>query len=230
MNDFSCIRCVVFDLDDTLWPCEPTIINAEQALYEWLAKNYPRVTEQFSLQELRQQRADFALQNPQYSHDVTALRLHSLTELAQEFNYPEHLAKEGLAHFRQHRNQVKLFEDTLPTLKSLAEYFKLGVITNGNAELDEIGMRSYFDFVVTAEDAGAAKPDKEIFEFARKKTNLASHELLYVGDHPVNDVLGSKNSGWQALWYNPDSQQWLADVEPATQIQSLRELLGLLEV
>jgi putative hydrolase of the HAD superfamily len=241
MDGFSCIRCVVFDLDDTLWPCEPTIINAERALYDWMAEHCPRITDQFSLDGLRDQRANFALRNPEISHDVTALRLHSLAELAQKFDYPKHLAKDGLAHFRMHRNQVNIFDDALPTIKALAEKFSIGVITNGNADLNAIGVREYFDFVVTAEDAGAAKPDKEIFDFARKQLNLASHELLYVGDHPVNDVLGPINSGWQALWFNPDSEEWpgnrqeecsdvrLEDVQPNGQIQRLSELLNLLK-
>ena len=117
MNDFSSIRCVVFDLDDTLWPCEPTISNAEQALYDWFKDNYPRISDQFSFEDLRQQRANFSLQYPHISHDVTALRLHSMTELAKKFDYPVRLAKDGLAHFRQHRNQVNLFDDAFANPK-----------------------------------------------------------------------------------------------------------------
>ncbi len=230
MNDFSSIRCVVFDLDDTLWPCEPTITNAELALYDWLAEHYPRITDQFSIEDLREQRANFALHHTHISHDVTALRLHSMAELAQKYDYPVSLAKDGLAHFRHHRNQVNLFDDALPTLKALGEHFKIGSITNGNAQLDVIGVREHFDFVVTAEEAGAAKPNKKIFDFAREQIDLASHELLYVGDHPTNDVIGSKNSGWQALWFNPDAKQWSEEIQPNAQIQSLSELLELLKI
>ncbi|MBT8124939.1 MAG: HAD-IA family hydrolase [Gammaproteobacteria bacterium] len=230
MNDFSSIRCVVFDLDDTLWPCEPTITNAELALYDWLAEHYPRITEQLSIEDLRVQRANFALHHTHISHDVTALRLHSMAELAQKYDYPVSLAKDGLAHFRHHRNQVNLFDDALPTLKALGEHFKIGSITNGNAQLDVIGVREHFDFVVTAEEAGAAKPNKKIFDFAREQIDLASHELLYVGDHPTNDVIGSKNSGWQALWFNPDAKQWSEEIQPNAQIQSLSELLELLRI
>lgn len=234
MNDFSSIRCVAFDLDDTLWPCEPTISNAELALYDWLAERYPRITNQLSFEELRQQRAEFALQHPYFSHDVTALRLHSMAAIAKKFDYPVSLAKDALAYFRQHRNRVNLFADTLPTIKILGEHFKIGAITNGNAQLDVIGMQEHFDFVVTAEDAGAAKPNKEIFDFARKQIDLASHELLYVGDHPINDVIGSKNSGWQALWFNPNAEEWPEDkqleIQPNAQIQRLSELPGLLKI
>ena len=30
------IRCIAFDLDDTLWACKPVIEHAEQRFYAWL--------------------------------------------------------------------------------------------------------------------------------------------------------------------------------------------------
>ncbi|MGH1538762.1 MAG: HAD family hydrolase [Gammaproteobacteria bacterium] len=228
MDNFSSIRCVVFDLDDTLWPCEPVIVNAEIALYEWFKEHYPRISNQYSLEDVRKQRTNFALRNPHIAHDVTALRKQSLLELAQEFDYPMGLASDGLALFRKHRNKVSLFDDALPTISKLREHFSTGVITNGNADLNAIGLSEYFNFIVTAEEAGAAKPDKTIFELAQKKINLSSHELLYVGDHPIIDVLGSNSSGWKSLWFNPYSEPWMEDVKPDAEIQSLSEIPSLL--
>ena len=230
MSKFTSIRCVVFDLDDTLWPCEPTIQNAEIALYEWLKKYYPRITDQYSLQGLREQRANFAILHPHLAHDVTALRKQSLAVLAKEFDYSIALANDGLALFRRHRNQVDLFDDTLPTIRKISEHFEIGVITNGNADLEAIGLSEHFDFIVTAEEAGAAKPDKAIFEYARNKTNLADHELLYVGDHPAIDVLGSNNSGWKSLWFNPAAAPWLEELKPDAEIQRLSEIPSLLSI
>ncbi len=228
MSEFSNIRCVVFDLDDTLWPCEPVIVNAEIALYEWFKENYSRISDQYTLEEIRRHREDFALRNPHLAHDVTALRKQSLAELAQEFDYPVSLASDGLTLFRHHRNQVDLFDDALPTINKLREHFATGVITNGNADLDAIGLRQHFNFIVTAEEAGVAKPDKAIFEFAQNKINMNSHELLYVGDHPTMDILGSNNSGWKSLWFNPSSLPWVEESKPDAEIQSLSELPSLL--
>ena len=112
----------------------------------------------------------------------------------------------------------------------ISEHFETGVITNGNADLEAIGLSGHFDFIVTAEEAGAAKPDKAIFEYARSKTNLAGHELLYVGDHPVIDVLGSNNSGWKSLWFNPAAAAWLEELKPDAEIQRLGEILSLLSI
>ena len=230
LSVFADIRCVVFDLDDTLWPCEPTIVKAEEALYSWLQEHYSRVTDCYSLEDLRKQRANYALHNPHIAHDVTALRKQSLDELAQQFAYPSTMANDGLALFRKYRNQVKLFNDALPTINNLSKRFKLGVITNGNADLKAIGLSDNFEFIVTAEEAGVAKPDASIFEFARKKVNLGCHELLYVGDDPAIDVLGANNSGWKSIWFNPAGKQWLEEIKPHAQINALGELSYLLSV
>jgi putative hydrolase of the HAD superfamily len=228
MKWLSNIRSVVFDLDDTLWPCEPTILNAEVKLYEWLKKNYPRITNEYSLDDMRKQRASFALLNPHIAHDVTALRKQSLAELAKKFDYPYDVSVNGLLLFRKYRNRVSLFDDSLPTLRELKKHFILGVITNGNADLEAIGLNKHFDFIVTAEEAGSAKPDQMIFDYARNKVKLETHQLLYVGDHPVNDVLGSRNSGWKSLWFNPSNKVWMENIQPDAEINKLSELPGLL--
>ncbi len=229
MSNFASVRCIVFDLDDTLWPCEPTILNAENALYDWLKVNYSKITKHYTLQELREHRQEFATRNLDISHDVTALRLGSLAELAEQFSYPDNMAHEGLALFRQHRNQVEFYDDSLSTISSISNKFQVGVITNGNADIEAIGASHYFDFFVTAEEAGVAKPDTEIFEYAQQKASLASHELLYVGDHPSVDIVGANRSGWKSIWFNQNQQAWpLLDTQPDAEIYSLSELLDLL--
>ena len=229
MSDFSCVRCVVFDLDDTLWPCEPTILNAEIALYRWLKENFSKITNHYTLEQLRDHRKEYAQRNIELSHDVTALRLGSLQELAKQFAYPLCMANEGLALFRRHRNQVQFYDDSLSTINSISDNFQVGVITNGNADLESIGASDYFDFYITAEEAGAAKPDREIFEHAQQITHFASHEHLYVGDHPSIDIAGANQSGWKSVWFNQNHQTWpLVDIQPDAEIHTLSDLLDLL--
>lgn len=222
------IRCVVFDLDDTLWPCEPTISVAEQALYSWLEENYPRVTEKFSYEELGLYRARFASKHPELAHNVTLLRRQSLAELAGEFDYSESMADKGLTLFREVRNQVTLFDDALTTLDLLKNEFKIGAITNGNADLQAIGIAEKFDFTVTAENAGAAKPDEKIFKFAQQQARIKRHQIVYVGDAPLLDVIGAKRSGWQAIWFNPNKLQWVEEIQPNAEVHTLSQLVSLL--
>src|SRR5687768_142402 len=81
---FADIRCLTFDLDDTLWDCAPVIAKAEQACYAWLAENYPRITAGHDLESLRTHRLQTAERHANLKHDVTALRLAALKDLAEQ--------------------------------------------------------------------------------------------------------------------------------------------------
>ena len=228
MNAFSSIRCVTFDLDDTLWPSEPTISEAEQALYFWLDEYFPLITQHYSLEDIKKHRAEYGKAHPELAHNVTALRYQSLAELAKEFNYATTMADQGLALFRKVRNQVSFFEDAFSTIETLRDHFKIGAITNGNADLNEIGVSHKFDFIVTAEKAGAAKPDEKIFHYAQNQAQLDCNQMLLVGDTPVVDVVGARLSGWHAIWYNPNNIQWNESIKPNAEIQNLSQLVSLL--
>jgi len=68
---FDHVRLICFDLDDTLWPCAPVIRAAEQACYDWLARHTPRLTERYSLGDLRAHRMKLAGEQPHIAHDLT---------------------------------------------------------------------------------------------------------------------------------------------------------------
>lgn len=228
MSNFSSVRCVTFDLDDTLWPCEPTISNAENALYVWLSEHYPLITQRYSFEDIKAQREEFGKSHPEHAHNVTALRRQSLAVLAKEFNYSSLLADEGLALFRKHRNRVEFFDDAFLTIEKLKSDYKVGAITNGNADLEAIGVRDKFDFFVTAEMAGAAKPDEKIFRYAQDQAQLNSHEMVLVGDTPDVDVIGARQSGWHAIWFNPNKQDWTESIKPHAEVYSLSQIPALL--
>ena len=52
------IECVTLDLDDTLWPVEPTIARAEQKLYQWIEENYPLVSNAYTQQDIAAKRIE----------------------------------------------------------------------------------------------------------------------------------------------------------------------------
>ena len=58
------IKCITFDLDDTLWEIEPVIIKAEIKFEEWLKRNYPIISEELSIQQLRNFVRQTSLENP----------------------------------------------------------------------------------------------------------------------------------------------------------------------
>ena len=78
MTDFSDIKGICFDLDDTLWDCAPVIERAEQRFYEWLDTHYPRITARYDYRTLIDSRIHHFGAHPQWHHNLTQMRKHWL--------------------------------------------------------------------------------------------------------------------------------------------------------
>ncbi len=120
-------------------------------------------------------------------------------------------------------------------LASLHGKVKMGIITNGFTELQEIrlkrtGFTEYFDSLIISEQVGIAKPHPGIFEHALASIGQPQkHQVLMVGDNPHSDILGGLNAGLDTCWLNVDGRDNPADITPHYQVSSLNELQALLE-
>jgi putative hydrolase of the HAD superfamily len=223
------VRAVCFDLDNTLWDVWPVILRAEQAMYELLTSRYPRVVAALTLEAMREARARTAAAYPQMSHDFTFLRQQALRDHARQFGYAEVMAEEAFEAFAQARNEVELYPDVRPGLNLLRRQYRLFTATNGNADLSRIGLAHYFERTVAARQVGAMKPDPTIFHKVIEGSDLAAHEVVYVGDDPALDVEGARRAGMQAIWINRDDADWPVGIAPpAHTVRSLQELASLL--
>lgn len=223
------IRFITFDLDDTLWACEPVIVRAEQALHDWFAEHCPLITATYSLKDCHTQRHALFEARPELAHDVTELRRRWLTGLADEFGYSRNLVEHALEYFHYHRNQVTLFADVRHVLEGLRARYRLGAITNGNAQLEVIGIDHLFDHIVYAAQVRATKPNPAIFQFALGQAGVSAAEAVHVGDDPTCDVLGAKRAGLRAIWFNPEYQPWPSGEAPDAVVRALGEVAGVLE-
>src|SRR5688500_7403957 len=156
-HGLSAVRAICFDLDGTLWDVWPVIVRAEQAMYDFLALRYPRVTAAMTVEMLRKARVETARAYPQMAHDFTFLRRQTLADHAREFGYAEAMAEEAFEAFIQARNEVVLYDDVLPGLERLRQHFRLFTASNGNADLERIGLAHYFERSLCAREVGALK-------------------------------------------------------------------------
>ena len=208
------IRAICFDLDDTLWDIWPVIRNAEQAMYEYLQERYPRVVATLTLEAMREAREQTAAKYPLMKHDFTFLRKQTLREHAQEFGYAECMVEEAFDVFIHARNRVEFFDDVLPGLSQLKNQFRWFTASNGNADLEQLGLASYFERSVSARMVGVLKPDPTIFHKAIEGTDLLAEEVIYVGDDPLLDVVGARNAGMHPVWIDRLGETWPGEIEP----------------
>lgn len=136
------------------------------------------------------------------------------------FNTAPHFAQYA-AFLYEHFSQTSVdYPFTIPTLKKLREDgYKVGMITNGDhdiqaAKIDNLGYTPYFDEVLISGDCDFEKPEPEIFIEMAKKLGIQPHEMVYVGDHPVNDVDGSRAAGCIPVWVKTYGI-WIDDIEEA---------------
>ncbi len=223
------IRTISFDLDDTLWAIRPVIERAERKLYGWLQDNYPRITELFSQQAIIKLRESIVFEYPRKNHDFTFLRRTVLGRLGNAAGYGDQPVDGAMAVFGAMRNNVEVFPEVRPALNALRERYCVIAVTNGNADLDVIGIRDLFHEVISAVSAGVAKPERQIFDAAVAAGGAQSHETLHVGDHPEVDVVGASNAGLKSVWVNRDGHDWPDHLQrPDGIVKDVGELLSLL--
>jgi putative hydrolase of the HAD superfamily len=222
-------EALIFDLDDTLWEVEPVILRAEHAMYGFLEQHYPRVTARHDLRSMRDRRAAMASIHPAMRHDFTWLRLAALREHAAEAGYDATMADAAFEVFYAARNKVELYPDVLPALEILTREHRLFALSNGNADLERIGLAGYFELHVTARAAGALKPDLRAFRCLLDSCDVDSTLMLHVGDDPEADIGGAQGAGLSTAWINRTARTW-PDGQPAPDYvaHDLHELVRVL--
>jgi len=154
-----------------------------------------------------------------------------LSKVSAAAGYGEAPVDGAMALFSAYRNDVEVFPEVRPALSALGEKYRVIAVTNGNANLDTIGIRDLFDDVVSASVAGAAKPDREIFDVAVRTGGAQSHETLHVGDHPEADVVGAINAGLRSVWVNRHGDDWPDHLQrPDGIVKDIGDLLALLGI
>ncbi len=198
----------MFDLDDTLWPIAPTIVRAEQAMLEWIGVNASAVAARWKSGTLKRLRADLIAANPALKNDVMALRRGTIFAAFAALGGSSVQAEGAFDCFRAARQQVTFYPDALPALERLSKAFRLGVISNGFADVRAIGIDHHFETVVSAHEVGVSKPDPRIYAACVERMGLAPAQMLYVGDDPHNDIIGPSAAGLRAAWINRLGVAW----------------------
>lgn len=125
--------------------------------------------------------------------------------------------------------------ETFPHTHSCLEYLKtkeyqLHIITNGFNEvqgrkLQNSKLDTYFTEVITSEDAGANKPNPQIFEFALNLTGAEINESIMIGDDLNTDIKGAQDMGMDHIYFNPKKT---GHKEKLTyEIENLNELIDI---
>jgi len=129
----------------------------------------------------------------------------------------------------------KLYPDTKVSLEALSSKYKLGIIANQSAgtkeRLNNWGIGKYFDVVMASAEAGCAKPDLKIFNFALEQADCKPENTVMIGDRLDNDIVPAKKLGMKTVWVRQGFAEYQAihndSEKPDFIIDSIGEITNL---
>jgi len=228
------IALITFDLDNTLWNVEQVILRAEAHMREWLDEHVPDYGRLLDRTAIITLRGEVLTEHPHLAHDVSALRREVLYRGMLRCGLSDRDARDFAAtafgRFFEARQQVVLFDGALDVLDRLASRYRLGALTNGNADVASIGLDRYFSFALNAADVGASKPAPDMFRAALRRARAAPGEGIHIGDNLVDDIEGANAVGMHSIWVNHNGTVIEAHhSRPTREARALHELDAAVE-
>lgn len=209
----------LFDLDGTLYSRDDLVRNLIEQQYDDF-------------------RAELShIERARYIERVIKLDAHGYhpkeqlyAQVADEWNLGPDVQAKLFDHFwNSYDAHCHLPEDTLTTLRALRdEGARLGIITNGqtvrqNRKIDVLGIRDFFDVILISEAEGLKKPHPEIFRRAVNRCRSLGRDTVFIGDHPVADIDGSRDAGLAAIWKKVP--YWRVTREDVRVVERLAEIV-----
>ena len=134
-------------------------------------------------------------------------------------------------HMARVREVTKAPAARIDAMKKIAEHHRLGLISNfddsetGHLIMRDTGIRELFTAVIISADTGYRKPNPLIFRKILEMMRLEPADILFVGDTPIDDVLGSKGVGMHSAWIRTRGRELPEGVPaPDITISDLAEL------
>ena len=218
------IRAVLFDLDETLTDRRLSLARFAHAFRDAFVSDLDGVGVEVVHHTLQQ--ADGG--GYRSRNEVFADLLEALPWRVQRSI--EDLAMHWQTVFPRCAMPMAGLDRVLDTLDSWG--VRMGIITKGgavvqNLKVDALHLRPRMGTILVSEAIGMEKPDPRIFRRAVEDLGIGPSEAVYVGDHPIKDVLGAAAAGLRPIWLRR-SIPWPDGYPPPLQLDALSALPSLL--
>jgi len=229
------IRHIFFDLDNTLWDYRRNAKITLTKLYEefQIEEKYGYTFHQFYpyyYESNEQLWADFR------DRKVTKeeLRRRRFREAFQNMGIPDpDFSMEYESRFVNEVTDTNyMVEGAEEILKYLKGKYELHILSNGFEEvtfqkINGCVIRNYIKTVMTAEGAGAPKPDPKAFQMAVEKARAKKEESIYIGDDWIADMMGATRFGMKAIFFNPlnENHLWVDEIPVIDKLIELKNYL-----
>jgi HAD superfamily hydrolase (TIGR01549 family) len=120
---------------------------------------------------------------------------------------PEEAEEFSQEYRRNYQSLRRLVPGARRLLEQLHGRTLVGIVTNNETREQQEKIAHHHltplvDVLVVSEEAGVSKPDPRIFETALKRADVEAGDSVMIGDSWTSDVLGARNAGIGAVWFN----------------------------
>ncbi|MCC9017225.1 YjjG family noncanonical pyrimidine nucleotidase [Flavobacterium lipolyticum] len=224
------ITDVFFDLDHTLWDFDK---NSEMAFDRIFKSKYPEIkTEDFIEKYAPINQECWKLyQNDKITH--LELRYNRLKFSFDALNYTmsdESINEIANDYIEFLTDNNHLFEGAIEVLEYLKPKYKLHIITNGFAnvqdkKINNAALSGYFETITNSELAGVKKPNSIIFDYALSAAKASKENSVMIGDCLEADVNGALNAGIDAIFFNEKRIEAPQNIKQVNHLLELKKYL-----
>jgi 2-haloacid dehalogenase len=122
------------------------------------------------------------------------------------------------------------FPEVVPTLQALKKAgFNLCIVSNTDDDIiagNVAQLGGYIDRVITAQQAGAYKPSRTIFEYAYRALGVTKDQVVHICASPHLDHAAAREIGFRCIWIDRGTgRKVLPDYEPDATVATLDKVL-----
>ena len=231
ITEMKHIQHVFFDLDHTLWDFEK---NSALTFKKILHEHSVNVSFESFIEIYKPINANYWKLYREERVSKEKLRYGRLNETFEKLNYNASddlvnlLSEKYIEHLPSFNN---LFEGTFELLEYLKGKYELHIITNGFKEVQTIkmensGILSYFNEIITSESVGVKKPNPKVFRYALEKANAKSDNSLMIGDNLEADIQGALDCNFSVIHCNFEEEK--VECDNLISVTSLNEIMKYL--
>lgn len=103
---------------------------------------------------------------------------------------------------------IRLYPNTRRVLRELKRRgYRTGIISNAQAaftipEVEDLGIKQFFDFILLSSDIGCGKPERKIYETAARQLEISPQETAIIGDDLHGDIYAPQQMGFKTVYFN----------------------------
>ena len=220
------IKAILIDLDNTLYPYDPSHEKALKAAFAVLPNAIPHPLLEAAFTQGRKSIHN-TLKDTAASHNRLLYFQKTLEIL--DINQPLLALAMYNTYWDTFIENMRLHDDVGCFLQKHSDK-KLCLLTDMTADIQyrkikRLGLDKYFNFVVTSEEAGAEKPSLVIFNLALQKLNVTAKETAMIGDSLEKDIIGAQNAGIKHFYFSPQGKP----AAGAVSFKSFKELAEIIK-